>query len=494
MIQSLSLDEKIGQILMFGMHGTRVTDRVKRLITEKKLGGLILFLRNIESVGQLSDLTGGLQELSPHPLFLSADQEGGAVLRLRHGATLLPSAMGLGTLEPARTEKMAEICGKEMQAVGLNVNLAPVLDINDPMNPGLGIRSFGEDPERVIRHGLAYLQGIQSTGVLATVKHFPGKGRARLDSHLDLPVLPLGRSQLDEWELKPFRAAIDAGVDLVMTSHCVYSEIDDLPATLSAKILTDLLRTELGFKGILITDDMEMGAISRYHPGPAASLKSFEAGADQILICADEELQDQVIHDFKLGFESGSLSQERLEASVSRICKVKQKLKPREGAIDGLVVEHSLTSARIINEIIEIARDPDHLIPIEEGDSLRVYWPMIERLTKVEEGRTGPEFLRSRLETRFHHVEWIEFDPRTGPASMEPGTRGATTLFFTANAHLFQSQARALREASAWESPLIQVVLRNPYDQDLIRTGTCILTYGFLENVIRALTSRLCGE
>ena len=188
---SLSLEEKVGQILMFGMHGTSVTDRVRRLATERHVGGWILFLRNIESVGQLQYLTGELQQISARPVFLAADQEGGAVLRLRQGASLLPSAMGLGTLEPDRARRMGEVCGLEMKAMGLNVNLAPVLDINHPMNPGLGIRAFGEDPERVTRHGLAYLEGIRSTGTLATIKHYPGKGRARLDSHLDLPVLDL---------------------------------------------------------------------------------------------------------------------------------------------------------------------------------------------------------------------------------------------------------------------------------------------------------------
>lgn len=488
----MSLEEKVGQLLMIGFTGTDAGGEVARLLADRHVGGVILFFRNIRDGAHLSDLTAALSALAKRPLFLSADQEGGSVLRIREGASLLPSAMGLGRLGPDAVREAARICGTEMRAMGLNMNLAPVLDINIRENPGIGIRSYGESAELVAQSGEACVRGLEQAGALACAKHFPGKGAAKLDAHLDLPVLDRTLEELREHELVPFGAALTAGVSAVMTSHCVYSRIDDRPATMSRKVLTDLLRGELGFDGILITDDMEMGAISRYHEGTEACIAAFAAGADQILICKDNGLQERTVDALVSALKRGDVSMSRLEESLARIRRAKAKIAPRpRDPVAQLIERHAGPLQALCDRIVEVARDPKRVLPLS-GEQIDVYWPNLSVLTKVEEGTAGEDLLRRAFAACFAAANVIPYDP-IQPA-VEPG--GARpVVFFSANAHLFPAQERLVRQLRAVAKPFVLVALRNPYDRDLAGPDDpVVLSYGFLQNQLKSTLSVLLGR
>ena len=255
------------------------------------------------------------------------DQEGGWVARLKTGATILPGNMALGAAGATElAEQAGTITAIELGAVGVNLNFAPVIDVNNnPRNPVIDRRSFGECPNLVSRLGCAYIKGLQQTGVLATAKHFPGHGDTTVDSHTDLPAVGHDVERIQTVELKPFRAVIEAEVGAIMTAHIVYSTLDaNRPATLSRPILTDLLRGELGFEGLIITDDMEMKAIDkRYRTGEAAVM-AIDAGADMVLTLWRYRNQREVFNALVSAVKSGRISEERIEQSVDRILKYKK--------------------------------------------------------------------------------------------------------------------------------------------------------------------------
>jgi beta-N-acetylhexosaminidase len=490
--EGLSLEEKVGQLLMIGFMGTRPSSELVHLLRDRHVGGVILFFRNIEEAERLTELTQSIQELARRPLLLSADQEGGSVLRVRKGATLLPSAMGIGRLGEEAVRETGRICGEEMRALGLNLNLAPVLDINTPDNPGIGIRSFGERATDVARLGRAYVEGIQGAGVLACAKHFPGKGAAKLDAHLDLPTIQKSIQDLEAEELVPFRACIDAGVAATMTSHCVYRGIDEKPATLSRRMLTQLLRQELKFPGLLITDDMEMGAITRYLDGSQAGVASFAAGADIILVCKSHAVQEATLDAIIAAVKSGEIPMERLEESFTRIQQAKARFLPRDPRpISGLTAVNAPRIQEYCDRIVTVLRDPNKHLPLR-GDSVDVYWPNMSVLTQVEEGSAGQEVLTSAFAHKFAHVRFVLYDPRNPEPDAETAAR--PVVFFSANAHLFPAQASYLQKIRKRSQPLVLVALRNPYDADLVGpSDTVVASYGFLVNTINALARTLLG-
>ena len=248
------------------------------------------------------------------------------MIRLKEGATVLPGNMALGATDSTElAERAGGITAVELAAVGVNLNFAPVMDVNNnPRNPVIDRRSFGESPELVSRLGVPYIRGLQRNGVLATAKHFPGHGDTTVDSHFDLPTVNHDLDRIHALELQPFRAAIDADVAAIMTAHIVYPAFDpDRPATLSPTILTNLLREELGFDGLLITDDMEMKAIDdRYQSGEAAVM-AIEAGADIVMVLWTPTKQNEVFDALLSAVNSGRISQARLDQSVERILKSK---------------------------------------------------------------------------------------------------------------------------------------------------------------------------
>ena len=379
MITEMTIEEKVGQLIMVGFEGTRANATIETHIRERFVGGVVLFSRNIQSPQQTAELTNELRQLASAtarqiPLFIGIDQEGGWVIRLKEGATVLPGNMALGATDStALAEVAGEITAVELAAVGVNLNFAPVMDVNNNLdNPVIGRRSFGESPELVSRLGVPYIRGLQRKGVLATAKHFPGHGDTTVDSHFDLPTVNHDRERIHALELQPFRAAIDADVAAIMTAHIVYPAFDpDRPATLSPTILTNLLREELGFDGLLITDDMEMKAIDdRYRSGEAAVM-AVEAGADIVMVLWTPTKQLEVFDALLSAVKSGRISQDRLDQSVKRI------LNSKEATFDRRFVDvdavgrtvggdaHKRLAQTIASRAITLVRNRDNLLPLK---------------------------------------------------------------------------------------------------------------------------------
>ncbi|TMF59144.1 MAG: beta-N-acetylhexosaminidase, partial [Chloroflexi bacterium] len=272
LLAALSLDQRAGQTMAIAFHGPSITSAVEDMIRTRGVGGIVLRTENAPDASALARICADLQRIAAEakipPLFLAIDQEGGSVVRIGSGMTVFPSQMALAaTPDPvAAVQRAATITADELRAGGVNWNLAPVADVNnEPLNPIIGNRSYGSDPQRVSILVGAAVRAYAAAGFLCCAKHFPGHGAATVDSHVGLPIIDVDRARLDRVELPPFRAAIAAGVPAIMLAHLIVPALEPtpgLPASLSRRIATDLLRRDLGFAGIAITDDLEMGALA----------------------------------------------------------------------------------------------------------------------------------------------------------------------------------------------------------------------------------------
>jgi beta-N-acetylhexosaminidase len=321
--------EMIGQLFMIGFLGTSVTPELSSFMKKYKPGGVILFSRNLESVHQMVELTNSLQACSPHsPLLISIDQEGGRVSRLPNGFTIFPPCDLLGRCNSTELAyAAAATIAKELRAVGVNMNMAPVLDVNsNPANPVIGDRAFGATPSVVSELGLATVAGLQDNKIVACGKHFPGHGDTNADSHKELPVVEASRKRLEAVELPPFRRAIAQHVASMMTAHVLYRALDpEFPATLSPAIITNLLRQELRYEGVVLTDDLEMHAIIDHYGVEDASIRAVLAGCDVLLICKDREREVAAFEAVEQAVASGTISAERLQLSAARIARLKDR-------------------------------------------------------------------------------------------------------------------------------------------------------------------------
>lgn len=333
----MKLKEKIGQLLVVGLPGGEVTERDRAFIQEVRPGGFILFERNAGSPGQLWDLcqsllSVGRSELGPP--FILIDHEGGRVQRLPKPFTHFPPQALFGKAgDPALTEASFFAASLELSAVGVNVNLSPVLDLRtNRRNRVIGDRSFGQEPHLAAELGAAAVRGILKAGLLAVGKHFPGHGGTAGDSHVELPRSRVGRKTLLSRELVPFRACLEAGLSALMAAHVLFSALDPRhPATLSKKVLTGLLRGEVGFQGLILTDDLLMGAIAKHYALPEAALLSLKAGADLLLLCHGEEAPREVADGLCAALREGRLPKARLEESLARIRREKLRIMGSEG-------------------------------------------------------------------------------------------------------------------------------------------------------------------
>lgn len=321
--------EKIGQLFMIGFEGTAVSADLAAFLREYQPGGVILFARNLESIAQIVELTNDLQRCSPHaPLLIAIDQEGGRVSRLPKDFTIFPACDVVGRCQSSDLAyAVAATTAKELLAVGINMNMSPVLDVNsNPSNPVIGDRAFGAVPDLVCELGLATVGGLQDNRVVACGKHFPGHGDTNADSHRELPIVAAPRERLEQIEFPPFKRAADQGVATMMTAHVLYRALDaDRPATLSPAIIQKFLREELHYDGVVLTDDLEMHAIIDHYGIEEATVQAILAGCDMPLICKDRDREIVAMNAVRNAIEIGSISFERLERSLARIRRVKER-------------------------------------------------------------------------------------------------------------------------------------------------------------------------
>ena len=444
-LTGLTLRQKVEQLIMpwvlgdFAPEGSPSHDRILEYIEDQGIGGVIM------SVGSPTEVAAKLNDFQAHsdiPLLVAADLETGAGFRMRGavqmpgtielgGATDFPSLMAVGaTADPQLAYEMGRITAREARGVGIHIPFAPVLDVNNnPDNPIINVRSFGENPEDVAELGAAFVRGVQEHGAIATGKHFPGHGDTETDSHLGLPVIPHSRARMDSVEIFPFRHAIEAGMGAVMTAHISVPSLDGGvgdPATLSSAVLTDLLRDEMEFDGLLFTDAMDMSAISRGFGAEEASVRAIEAGADVILMPPSVE---RAVEGIAAAVESGRIEASRIDASVRRILETKKQMgldRDRAVQIDqiGQVVgipAHTQVAAEIAERSITLLHNGGNLLPLLGTRSARVMSVSFRRTSDVLAGR----YFNTRLRQTYPRLTTAGLDVNSGPALYEDLLRQA---------------------------------------------------------------------
>ncbi len=515
MKRSLTVEQAIGQRLLLAFQGKdRPSEEIVQGLREYRAGGITFFRSlNIENPAQVRQLTDQLQalarELDLPPLLIATDQEGGQLMAIGEGTTPLPGNMALGATGSAElARKAGVVLGRELAAMGVNVNYAPCVDVNNnPDNPVVGIRSFGEDPAAVCKLGAAIIQGIQSQGVAATAKHFPGHGDVPSDSHYGLPSVPYSLERFEAVELPPFQAAIDAEVQMVMTAHLALPAIDGPdapPATLSRKILTGLLRQRLGFQGVTITDAMDMHAIRQGEYLGEDALRAINAGADLLLLTSDRHDQERVYQALLQAAKNGGVDAGELDSALGRILALKDWLGKQTPAPDLSVVgcaEHRKVADDIAEGSVTLVRDQAGLIPLRLRPDQRVavVMPKPQDLTPADTSSYVVPALASSL--RHYHTAVDEFIVPFGPEAEDVATLctqlGGYDLLLvgTLNAANQPGQQMLVREMLKTGIPTIVAALRLPYDlASFPEALTFVCTYGILEPSLRALAKMLFGE
>ncbi|MBI3998696.1 MAG: beta-N-acetylhexosaminidase [Armatimonadetes bacterium] len=371
--------------------GPEPSARLEGLIADLHIGGVCLFRKNVVSPAQVAGLTAALQgvarDAGAPPLWVSIDHEGGAVNRFpvdpgAPGAhvTPLPGAMALGAAgDPELAREAGRVAGRELRALGIHLNFAPVMDVNNnPANPIIGARAFGESPALVEAMGLAYIVGLQDAGVAATAKHFPGHGDVTVDSHLALPLVPHETARLEAIELPPFTAAVRAGVGAVMSAHIVFPALDRtrVPATMSGPILTGLLRERWGYQGVVCSDSLSMRAIVDHYGVGGAAVAAVGAGCDLLLALGPDALQDEVLQALAQAIDSGALPGRRVAEALARVKAAARRWRIAEppsaepsAGLEGVVgtADHAHVARRIAEAAVTLVRDQDGIVPFVSG-------------------------------------------------------------------------------------------------------------------------------
>jgi beta-N-acetylhexosaminidase len=542
-LRKMSLDEKVGQLIAPSIDAAVTStdsdtyERKLRLVRDLKVGAIHVFggseatpaaLLNPNygasgSAGRKGDplaavtLLNRLQQAAAIPLLTTADFEGGAGYIL-DGATRLPRAMAIAaTRDPKLAFGAGELAAAEARALGVRVDFYPVYDVNNnPRNPIINIRSFGEDVGLVSEMANAYMRGIQSAGVLATAKHFPGHGDTTVDTHLGLATIDHPREHLDRVELAPFRAAVDAGVDAVMSSHIVLPALDrapGIPATLSRPILTDLLRGEMKFDGLIFTDSMTMQAMTKNFGNDRAAVMAVQAGADVVLQPPDEEAAFRAI---RAAIESGEIGREQVDRSVERILRVKARLGlHRSRTVDVSAVEtkiggraHEAVNAEICGRAITLLKDERNQVPLTLGrDAAVVYLSVLDYPSGWREGAPSRALVPA-LKRRWPNTTALEISDRTTPGELDlvkvlarradAVIAGVFVRIASYSGRMDLSpQAAGLLETIAADQgkPFVTVFFGNPYTaMALPKLPAQLLTYEFTEAMETAAARAIAGE
>jgi beta-N-acetylhexosaminidase len=514
-LEQMNLDEKIGQLigLRCSGHYTSVNSDVRRRwidqIKELHIGGMILYGGSVLEAAQT---TNSLQQISKIPLLFAADFESGVGDEIR-GATNFPKNMAIGaTFSEQFAYEIGKITALEARAIGIHQTYAPVADVNNnPYNPIINTRSFGEDRDTVAKFVKAYIRGCQDNWFMATAKHFPGHGDTRTDSHISMPVIPFSRARLDSVELKPFRAAIDAGVASIMTAHLAVPAIEEdttIPATLSKKILTDLLRHQLYFNGLIVTDAMGMGAIVRNFGVGEAAVRAVKAGVDMVLVPPDPEAAISAIKD---AVEKGEITEKRIDESVRRILEIKARLGLHENRfvdldkIDEIVGtrEHLDKAELMAQRSITLVKNSEQILPLTPDSLGKIMIVSIYGDTRIRKQRTFSEEVKKRNK----NVIAFEVDPSTSEDTYEAILESCKNVDIVICGMLMP--VRAWRGTIGLSSPEVQFVEKikqmgnkvmvisfgNPYlIMDLPEVDAYLCAYDIIVVSQRAAVAAIFGE
>ncbi|MDQ2915201.1 MAG: glycoside hydrolase family 3 protein [Chloroflexota bacterium] len=502
-IARMSLERNVGQLMSVAFHGTKITTALEAMIRDRGVGGVILYSENFTDAASLAKLVADLDRIARDakslPLFFEIDQGSGPVIRISKGATILPGQMALAaTADPERSVRTAAaVTAAELRALGVNWNFAPLADVNDePTNPIFGNRSFSSDPARVSSLVTAAVQAYAAAGFFCCAKHFPGHGSTTTDSHTGLPKIDVDRATLDRIELPPFRAAIAAGVPAIMSAHIVVPVFDptpELPVTLSKVVMTELLRNTLGFDGLVVTDDLEMGALKSIGEA-AAGLRALQAGADYLLFRFDESAQLEGHRLIANAVRSGSLSSARLEQSVRRVVDAKRRF----GILDGRRDESAPDLVANAKTALDLARGAPTLL------RNRGVLPLRGRILAVSPTNADLSFFEGQP-TLGSVMTAKRPDAISQSLPLRPGgseidrvatmSRSADVVVVgTTNLFAYPEQVELVKTL-AKEKPVAMVALRGPYDiLGVPEIPAYLCAYDSREPSLKAAAEVLLGE
>lgn len=490
---------QVGQRFVVGFAGTEAPESLKKLVREYQVGNFILFKRNVKSRDQLRRLCQELQDLAMEytglPAFITIDQEGGTVTRLPEDCAITPTAMALaatGCVENAY--EAGRITGCELSALGVNFNLAPVMDVNsNPQNPVIGARSYGDDPALCAAFGSAAIRGLQAGGAMSCAKHFPGHGDTAVDSHLGLPRVEKTLDELEACEFIPFRAAIEAGVSAIMTTHILFPKLEPqpIPATMSKTIMQGILRGRMGYDGLIVSDCMMMDAIAKYYGTVEGCVAACYASVDLVFICHDPELTGRACEAVAAQSDPAVM-----EASIARILKAKEALaKLPVGTLEDVGCEaHRAANARMREASITPLGAP---LPKLGGEPFFVgCFPFVasQVITPVERDVCFPEWMQKQFGGTAL-VTAIDPDAEEIARAIAAAKEASCIVLCTFNAHMKAGQLVLLHELAALEKPMIVCALRDPYDLMHLPQGVSgLITYEYSADSLAALRKVLAGE
>lgn len=495
LLDQMTLEQKLGQLLMVGFDGLEVDEAVAELVRGRHVGGVCLFKRNIESADQVARLNDGLRALleGEVPPFIAVDQEGGNVVRISDRVMVLPGNMALAaTRSPELAYQAGRAQGEDLRRLGFNMNLAPVLDVNtNARNPVIGIRSFGDEPALVAQLGAAFIRGQSEARLVTVAKHFPGHGSTDADSHHALPVSHADREELLS-QLRPFEEAIAVGLDGLMTAHVAMPTLTgtELPATVSPAVLGDLLRERLAFEGLVLTDELEMEAIDRRFGVGRAAVLAVLAGADMVLVPWRRSAQAEVQRALAEAVASGEISPERLDASVRRILAVKlrrglfEPLPPREERLAALGSRRDVAEA-IARQSVTLLRAEAGAFPLRGKRRIAVI---------TAEAALGRE-IQARAPTARVLVVPAYPDQRLRARLRQKAQALARRSEVVVVGLINSRQLELVTMAAATGRPVIAVSMGLPYLAEQVPEAKAVLTlYSYRESSAAAAAAAIFGE
>lgn len=512
LVAKMDVQEKVGQLVIVSFETTEVDTKTEAWLRTNKIGNVIVYAKNIENAEQATSLTGQLQKTIRNatqiPAFIGIDQEGGMVNRVREGVTIFPSPMAIAAGRHENLYSLAWSMADELSGMGFNMNFAPVLDVNsNPDNPVIHLRAYGDDPQAAANFASIWIKGLQEGGMVSVAKHFPGHGDTSEDSHFALPKVNKTLDELKAMELIPFEAAIHSGVSAIMTSHILFPKIEKekIPATLSKTIVTDLLKDELGYNGIVISDSLQMDAIQAHYGMAEAAVKAIQAGVD-MLILGDgkvlqpdsEDVQTPVIEALIEAVGQGTITAERLDDAVLSILRIKNDYglfidqgEQNHAPYDIDLNAHQVLVQETSDQSMTLIRDDVSALPLPTDSTLFVSFPCVYPLAfdKKSFGEVAADSL-------FGKAVNVHQDPTQSEIEdiLQKASGYDTIVLLVYNMADSPNQLNLLTQLLETEKPIVVICAGSPYDlQYLEDAPTVLCTYGYTPSAVLSAISVLNG-
>lgn len=504
-----SLEDKIGQMLLVGFQGLEAPEHILDWLREGKIGGVILFARNVDNPQQLAALCKSIHEAAKFPALIAIDQEGGMVARLhsRNGFTESPGAMALASAKnnEQQTEAVSAVLGSELRSLGINWNYAPSVDISyNAQNPTVGTRSFGNNNDIVSQMAAAAVRGFQKAKIAACAKHFPGLGDTAIDTHLELAALDTNVEYLLENDMLPYRAAIEADLATIMTTHTLFTTLDETyPATLSPHIVQRLIRKELAYEGVVVSDCMEMRAISDNYGAGESAILGMLAGLDIILMSHTHSMQEEAFQAMLDAAHSGRVPLDIIDRANARIEQLKAQYKIDPSEISSASIasdEHRQISLEAARAGLTLIKQNTDLLPLPEQSKAKI--GLVEFASHMDSDvmeRDEPTSFTSLLQDARPDIEIISLNPSLSSTEITAQAQKLASdvdilLVATRNAHMMPTQKNVAEDLLNRAENSILLALRNPYDAGVISADVILCSNGDSHPSLVAITESLQGK